>query len=104
MTGFLLRRLGSFAATLVAASLIVFAVLELLPGRPAEVMLGDTATPEAIAALEARLGLDRPVSTKLRCRAETSASSARSSWLRRRRWRQSRSNSPMGRIAFMAKP
>jgi peptide/nickel transport system permease protein len=42
------------------ASLVVFAVLELLPGRPAEVMLGDTATPESIAALEARLGLDRP--------------------------------------------
>ncbi|TXH36311.1 MAG: ABC transporter permease, partial [Burkholderiaceae bacterium] len=40
MTGFLLRRLGTFAATLLAASLIVFAVLELLPGRPAEVMLG----------------------------------------------------------------
>lgn len=60
MTAFLLRRLGTFAATLVAASMIVFAVLELLPGRPAEVMLGDTATPEAIAALEARLGLDRP--------------------------------------------
>jgi peptide/nickel transport system permease protein len=60
MTAFLLRRLGSLAATLLAASLIVFAVLELLPGRPAEVMLGDTATPEAIAALEARLGLDRP--------------------------------------------
>jgi peptide/nickel transport system permease protein len=35
-------------------------VLELLPGSPAQVMLGDTATPEAIAALEARLGLDQP--------------------------------------------
>jgi peptide/nickel transport system permease protein len=64
MIGFLLQRLASFVATLAVASLIVFAVLELLPGRPAEVMLGDTATPEAIAALEAKLGLDRPPATR----------------------------------------
>jgi peptide/nickel transport system permease protein len=57
---FLARRAATFAATLLAASLVVFAVLELLPGSPAQVMLGETATPEAIAALEARLGLDRP--------------------------------------------
>jgi peptide/nickel transport system permease protein len=60
MFAFVLRRLAGFALTLAAASLIVFAVLELLPGNPAEVMLGDTATAESIAALEARLGLDRP--------------------------------------------
>ncbi len=64
MIGFLLQRLASFVATLAVASLIVFAVLELLPGRPAEVMLGETATPEAIAALEAKLGLDRPAATR----------------------------------------
>ena len=57
---FLLRRAATFAATLLVASLVVFAVLELLPGSPAQVMLGDTATPESIAALEARLGLDKP--------------------------------------------
>ncbi len=57
---FLLRRAATFAATLIVASLVVFAVLEWLPGSPAQVMLGDTATPESIAALEARLGLDRP--------------------------------------------
>ncbi len=57
---FLLRRAATFAATLLVASLVVFAVLEILPGNPAQVMLGDTATPESIAALEARLGLDRP--------------------------------------------
>jgi peptide/nickel transport system permease protein len=57
---FLLRRAATFAATLLVASLVVFAVLELLPGKPAQVMLGDTATPESIAALEAKLGLDKP--------------------------------------------
>ena len=57
---FLLKRLGPFLATLAVASVLVFAVLELLPGNAAEVILGDTATPESLAALQAKLGLDRP--------------------------------------------
>ena len=61
---FLLRRAATFAATLLVASLVVFAVLELLPGSPAQVTLGDTATPESIAALEARLGLDQPAGSR----------------------------------------
>ena len=61
---FLLRRAATFAATLFVASLVVFAVLELLPGNPAQLMLGDTATPESIAALEARLGLDQPAGSR----------------------------------------
>jgi peptide/nickel transport system permease protein len=64
MLWFLFKRLATFAATLAAASLVVFAVLEILPGNPAEVMLGDSATPESIAALEARLGLDRPAAAR----------------------------------------
>ena len=60
MGPFLLRRLLSFALTLAVASALVFAVLELLPGSAAEVILGDTATPESVAALNAKLGLDRP--------------------------------------------
>ena len=46
--------------TLVAASAVVFTVLDVLPGNAAEVMLGQSATPESVAALSARLGLDRP--------------------------------------------
>ena len=57
---FLLKRLLSFFATLAVASALIFAVLELLPGNAAEVILGETATPEAVAALQVRLGLDRP--------------------------------------------
>ena len=45
--------------TLAVASVVVFAVLDLLPGNVAQVMLGESATPEAVAALEHRLGLDR---------------------------------------------
>ncbi|MBA4177353.1 MAG: ABC transporter permease [Leptothrix sp. (in: Bacteria)] len=64
MIHFLLMRLATFAATLAVASVVVFAVLELLPGNAAEVILGDTATPEAVAALQAGLGLDRPPLTR----------------------------------------
>lgn len=39
---------------------MVFAALDILPGNAAEVMLGESATPEAVQALQARLGLDRP--------------------------------------------
>ncbi|OYU99495.1 MAG: ABC transporter permease [Burkholderiales bacterium PBB5] len=60
MSVFLFKRLATFLATLAVASALVFAVLELLPGNVAQVMLGDTATPEAIAALEKKLGLDQP--------------------------------------------
>src|SRR5690606_28605279 len=44
-----------------------------------------------------RLGRERPVSRKLRCRVEMLASQARSSWLSLRRWRQSRISCPTGR-------
>jgi peptide/nickel transport system permease protein len=60
MAVFLLRRFATFLLTLLVASAVVFAVLELLPGNAAEVILGDTATPESLAALNAKLGLDRP--------------------------------------------
>ncbi len=61
---FLLKRFATFIATLAVASLVVFAVLELLPGNAAEVILGETATPESVAALQAKLGLDRPAATR----------------------------------------
>lgn len=60
MTVILIRRLVTLLLTLIAASLIVFAVLELLPGDPAAVMLGTGAEPETLRAVRAELGLDRP--------------------------------------------
>ena len=60
MTLFFFRRLLTFLATLLGASLVVFAVLEVLPGNAAQVLLGPDAAPEAVAALAAQLGLDRP--------------------------------------------
>jgi len=57
---FFLKRLATFVATLVAASVVIFAVLDILPGNAADVMLGESATVEARQALIARLGLDQP--------------------------------------------
>jgi peptide/nickel transport system permease protein len=59
MSLFLGKRLLTFLLTLLAASVLVFAALEVLPGNAAEVILGDTATPESIATLRKNLGLDQ---------------------------------------------
>ncbi len=61
---FALQRLVLLAATLLFASFVVFAVLEVLPGNAAETMLGASATPEAVAALSHKLGLDQPFLTR----------------------------------------
>src|ERR1700761_1054641 len=54
------QRIALFVATLLFASLVVFAVMQILPGDAAETMLGPTASPEAVAALAHKLGLDLP--------------------------------------------
>jgi peptide/nickel transport system permease protein len=58
------RRLAILAASLFAASLLVFAVLAVLPGSPAQVILGTQATPQSVAQLQAQLGLDKPLWTQ----------------------------------------
>jgi ABC-type dipeptide/oligopeptide/nickel transport system permease component len=61
MIGFVVRRLLSAVPTLVAVLTLVFVIVRIVPGDPALVILGDQATPEAVAALRGRLGLDRPL-------------------------------------------
>jgi peptide/nickel transport system permease protein len=60
MIGFLGRRLLTLGLTLWLTSLVVFVVLEVLPGDPALLMLGVDARPDTLAALRAQMGLDRP--------------------------------------------
>ena len=55
-----LRRLGSAALVLLLVSAIVFVISSLLPGDAASEMLGQSATPQAVAALRAKLGLNDP--------------------------------------------
>jgi len=57
---FATRRLLGLLLTLAAVSLVVFLVLEVLPGDVAEVMLGTEAREDTLAALRTQLGLDRP--------------------------------------------
>ncbi len=57
---FFLKRLITLLATLAAASVVVFLVLDILPGNAAQILMGPDASPEAVAALASRLGLDQP--------------------------------------------
>ncbi|WP_027682152.1 ABC transporter permease [Rhizobium leguminosarum] len=61
MITLLARRFAGLLVTLVVVSLLIFAVMDLLPGDPASIMLGTSATPETLAALRHDLGLDQPL-------------------------------------------
>lgn len=56
----LVRRLGLGLLSLLIVCTIIFSAVSLLPGNFANAILGQNATPEAVAALQQKLGLDRP--------------------------------------------
>ncbi len=58
---FAARRLGRLLLTVLLASTIIFFVIRVIPGDPALVIAGVDASPEAIAAIRASLGTDRPL-------------------------------------------
>ena len=64
MSIFLLKRLITLIATLFGASIVVFAVLEILPGDAAQMLMGPDAAPEAVQAMAQQLGLDQPALTR----------------------------------------
>jgi peptide/nickel transport system permease protein len=61
MRRYLVERLVSAVFVLVGVSLIVFVLSRLVPGDPAQVMLGPLATPAELAALREQFGLDQPI-------------------------------------------
>ena len=61
MHAFLLKRLVLAVITLWAVLTLVFVLVRIVPGDPAQVILGDQASREAIEALRGRLGLDKPI-------------------------------------------
>ncbi|MBS9720794.1 ABC transporter permease [Tianweitania sp. BSSL-BM11] len=61
MTGYILNRILIGFATLLLASIVVFGVMEVLPGDPAQIMLGMSGSPEALASLRTQMGLDEPL-------------------------------------------
>ena len=61
MKRYLLRRVTAFAVTLFFVSALVFVVVRVLPGDPAELILGTEGNPETAQRLRRSLGLDRPL-------------------------------------------
>ncbi|MEU9189363.1 ABC transporter permease [Streptomyces sp. NPDC048484] len=60
----LIRRIAVLLASLVVSSVLVFAFMAVLPGDPARVALGTSASDSAVAQLRGEFGLDRPLVTQ----------------------------------------
>jgi len=60
MLNFLIRRLLSLAVTLWLVSVLIFLVIQIIPGDPAQVVLGLQATPENLAKVREEMGLNKP--------------------------------------------
>lgn len=61
MTGFLIRRLIGVIPTLLITSIFIFALLRMVPGDPAALLLGDVGDDAQLAAIREQMGLDRPL-------------------------------------------
>lgn len=61
MTQYIIRRLLILPIVILGVSVLVFFVLHLVPGNPAQVIAGPDAPPETVARIERELGLDRPL-------------------------------------------
>jgi len=61
MLTYAIRRLISLAISLVLISLLIFTVMRIIPGDPAQMMLGTEAEPETLEILRDKLGLDEPL-------------------------------------------
>lgn len=61
MWNYLLRRLIGIIPVIIGLSLIVFLLMAMIPGNPAQALLGAFATPENVARVSAELGLDKPL-------------------------------------------
>ena len=61
MLNYVIKRLVSTVPVLIGISLLLFFMLRMLPGDPAQVLAGQMATPEEIETIRTQLGLDRPI-------------------------------------------
>ena len=65
MLGYVAPRVLQLVVTLLAITVLVFAMLRLIPGDPAMVIAGTDATPELVARIREGLGLERPIAAQL---------------------------------------
>jgi peptide/nickel transport system permease protein len=64
MSAYILRRLLQLIPVILLSSFLVFMLLHLVPGDPAETVAGPDATPDVIAAVRHKMGLDRPLAVQ----------------------------------------
>ena len=64
MLTYVTKRLGSLCLSLIVASLVIFACIEIVPGDPASFMLGINAQPDTIQSLRVELGLDQSLAQR----------------------------------------
>ena len=83
---FLLQRLAGLVGVLLGMSLLIFGIIHILPGNVAYAMLGEFATPDAIARLEQKLGLHDPL------------------WLQYWRWLRDMLHGDFGQSLSMSRP
>ncbi len=86
MTAYILRRLAGVFGVVAASSLLIFGVIHILPGNVAYAILGEFATPDAVARLEQKLGLHDPL------------------WLQYWRWLSGVLHGDLGRSLTMDRP
>lgn len=61
MAKYIVKRLIYMIPVVLGVTLLVFFIMNLAPGSPAQIILGENATPEQIAELEHQMGLDKPL-------------------------------------------
>ncbi|MTH55463.1 ABC transporter permease subunit [Bacillus mangrovi] len=61
MLSYSLKRIGMLIPVLLGMTIVVFGIIRAIPGDPAQVILGQRATEEAVRQLTAKLGLDQPI-------------------------------------------
>ena len=65
MLNYAVKRIGLSAVICMVAMIMLFAMIRAIPGDPATIMLGARATPEAVARINAEMGLDQPILTQI---------------------------------------
>lgn len=64
MTRYILKRLGTGVLVVLSVTVIIFGIMHAMPGDPVELLAGSRVSPERIAEMKARWGLDKPIAVQ----------------------------------------